>query len=204
MVTGLARVAVLALLVATQAAAQSPAPEINGGTAVPPQAQDVEVQPDQAADAAVAPGADEAGDAGASAKIKALGEGTEQVYVVEHPASWSMHVENVPAATIFALWRAVGGPVVASKAVLDFPFTMSVHEMKAERVVARILQTYNYTLHYDSGRLAQVHVLGAIPERQFKTPRLVESRAQWTNQEMTLLSAHEQAPQPQARRGRPR
>ncbi len=187
--------AVLALSVAMAAAAQEEAPDLGGDDSAQPVEQDVAAQPDPGAPAADAlQSAEEARDSNARSKVQALGAGAEQLYAVEHTGSWSLHVENVPAAAIFALWHGVGGPSVASKQVLDFPFTMSVHQMTAERVVARILDGYNYTLHYDNGRLAEVRVVGAIPSRSYKTPRLVESRTQWTNSEITLLTTGELAP----------
>jgi len=191
----LARVAVLALAVATQAAAQDPGTDEGGAAAIAPGVQDVappeRTGADGAPNADAVQSAEEASDQSARSKVKTLGEGTEQIEVVEHPSCWSMHVENVPAGKIFSLWHELGGPAVASKQVLDFPFTMSVHQVSAERLVARILETWSYTLHYEKGRLAEVRVLGAIPERQYKTPRLVESRAQWTSQEITLLTAQQ-------------
>lgn len=187
--------ALLALSVATAATAQEEEPDVAGDDSAQAVEQDVAAQPDAAASAPDVPqSAEEARDWSARSKVKALGEGTEQLYAVEHPGSWSLHVENVPAAAIFALWHGVGGPTVASKQALDFPFTMSVHQTTVERVVARILDGYNYTLHYENGRLAEVRVVGAIPSRSYKTPRLVESRAQWTDSEVTLLTAGEPAP----------
>jgi len=166
----------------------------------PPVDADAIGQPADAAPIApaedAAPSVEDTRDSTARSKVKALGEGSEQLYVVEHPGAWSMHAENVTAAAIFALWHGVGGPSVASKLVLDFPFTMSVHQMTGERVVARVLEDYNYTLHYEHGRLAEVHVVDAVPSRSYKTPRLVESRTQWTNAEMTLLTADESATPP--------
>lgn len=183
---------VFALSVATAAVAQQDAADVAGDDAAPGIEHEVAAQPEPGAEALQS--AEEARDSSARSKVKALGEGAEQLYAVEHAGWWSLHVENVPAAAIFALWHAVGGPSVASRQVLDFPFTMSVHRMTAQRIVARILDGYNYTLLYESGRLAEVHVVGAIPSRAYKTPRLVESRTQWTNTEIMLLTTGEPAP----------
>ncbi len=204
----LAGAGAFALLIAGSAAtAQEVVPDVAAEEDSKTVAQDVAARPDAdvpgadvapsddiAASADVAPSAEEVRDSNARSKVQALGDGSEQIYAVKHSGSWSMHAENVQATVIFALWHGVGGPSVASKEVLDFPFTMSVHQMKAERVVARILENYNYTLHYDNGNLSEVRVIGAIPARPYKTPRLVESRTLWTNSEVTLLTAGEPVP----------
>lgn len=196
----LAGAAVLVLL-ATAASAQQPAsqaPAVDAAQGQAPQLAAEEGARQEPAhgshDDATQRIEEEARESSARARLQTLGEGAEQIYVVDHTDSWSFHVENVTAAAIFKLWKGIGGPALASKELMDFPFTMSVHRMAAERVIDRILDGYNYTLHYEGGRLAQVHVLGSVPTRSYKTPRLVESRARWTDAEMTLLTGGESPP----------
>ncbi|HYC53922.1 MAG TPA: hypothetical protein VEL28_03190 [Candidatus Binatia bacterium] len=125
---------------------------------------------------------------GAASPIKVLGDGSVVLYLVDHSPLWSMHAEGVPADAIFRLWRGAGGPEVLSKQLIDHPFTMSVHRLSAERIVARILEGFNYTLQYRDGRLSSVHVISAHPTRMYKTPRLVEARSKWTETELHLLA----------------
>lgn len=140
--------------------------------------------------------------AAARASIQVLGEGDQTLYVVDHGGTWSMHADNLRADLIFQLWRTVGGPRAASKNALDHAFTMSLHRVEPERIVERILEGFNYTLHYTAaGRLDAVHVLSAQASRMYKTPRLIEGRSRWSEAEMALLAPatgamEEQDPQP--------
>jgi hypothetical protein len=130
-----------------------------------------------------------AGAAAARASIQVLGEGDQTLYVVDHGGTWSMHADNLRADLIFQLWRTVGGPRAASRNVLDHAFTMSLHRVAPERIVERILEGFNYTLHYTpAGKLDAVHVLSAQASRMYKTPRLVEGRSRWSEAEMALLA----------------
>ncbi|HYC00193.1 MAG TPA: hypothetical protein VEC57_13745 [Candidatus Limnocylindrales bacterium] len=146
-------------------------------------------------DAAAAEEAEAGGETGqgADSPIRVLGEGSMVLYLVDHSPLWSMHVENVPADVLFRLWRGAGGPEVLSKQVLDHPFTMSVHKLSPERIVARVLDGFNYTLQYRAGRLASVHVISALPTRVYKTPRLVQSRSKWTETELSQLAVTQDA-----------
>jgi hypothetical protein len=113
-------------------------------------------------------------------EVLTLGNGDQKVQLVDHGDCWSMHAENVMAMNIFAAWREVGGPEVIMKSPLDYPYTLSVHRVPTERLVARILEGYGHTLHYGpDGRLAQVRVYSPEPARLYKTPRLVESLGTW-------------------------
>lgn len=116
----------------------------------------------------------------AAPAVQILGSGDQRIQVVDHDGSWSMHAENVMAETIFELWHEVGGPVVERKTPLDFPFTLSVHLETTERIVARILDGYGYTLHFnEQGLLELVRSYSPKPGRIFKTPRLVQSQGTW-------------------------
>jgi hypothetical protein len=120
--------------------------------------------------------------------IQVHGEGDQTVYVVDHGDTWSMHAENVLADNVFSAWAASGGPRSSSKTPLDHPFTLSVHRLAPERIVERLLDGYGYTLHYDAeGRLATVRVYSAEPTRMYKTPRLTQTRARWSQTETALL-----------------
>ncbi len=151
----------------------------------------VAANPTAAGDSAGVPAAPAAatGAAAARASIQVLGEGDQTLYVVDHGGTWSMHADNLRADLIFQLWRTVGGPRAASKNALDHPFTMSLHRVTPERIVERILEGFNYTLHYTpAGRLDAVHVLSAQASRMYKIPRLIEGRSRWSDAEMAILA----------------
>lgn len=119
-----------------------------------------------------------------AAEIQSLGNAGATLYLVDHDGAWSMHAENVSVDRLLELWAMAGGPQAASKAPLGRDFTLSVHRMSPERIVERMLDGYNYTLHYDGdGRLARVHIYDSRPGRIYKTPRLVERRSQWEARE---------------------
>ena len=151
----------------------------------------VAANPTATGETAVVPSAPVAGTGAAAARaaIQVLGEGDQTLYVVDHGGTWSMHADNLRADLIFQLWRTVGGPRAASKNVLDHTFTMSLHRVEPERIVERILEGFNYTLHYTAaGKLDAVHVLSAQASRMYKTPRLVEGRSRWSEAETALLA----------------
>lgn len=117
-------------------------------------------------------------------RVQTLGDADAKLHLVRRGESWSMHAENLPADRLFALWHEAGGPEVISKILIDFPYTLSVHGLAAERIVARVLDGYGYTLHYDAaGRLERVRVYSPEANRMFKTPRLVESLGRWREAE---------------------
>jgi hypothetical protein len=123
--------------------------------------------------------------AGKAPEIQVMGEGDQRVFVVNHGDSWSMHVENVQAQALLEHWHEVGGPKVEAKSILDYPFTLSVHHLAAERIVERILDGYGFTLHYDGkGKLDGVRVYSAEGTRIYKTPRLTESLTSWKQAEV--------------------
>jgi hypothetical protein len=132
--------------------------------------------------------------------VQTLGDGDQKLFVVDHDGAWSMHAENIVTGELFRLWHQGGGPDVVTKTPLDRPYTMSVHRLPSERVVARLLEGYGYTLHYDAtGRLERVRVYSPEPSQIYKTPRLVESLARWRELETTTPSSPAQpAPQPGA------
>jgi len=131
------------------------------------------------------------------APIRTLGPDDQRLYVVDHGDTWSMHAESVVASVLFQSWHEAGGPEVLSKAALDYPFTLSLHRVKTERIIERILEGWSYTLHYDgSGRLELIRVYSPEPSRNFKTPRLVESLAAWKQLEVPPPPAS--PPQPEA------
>ena len=130
-----------------------------------------------------------------TSSVQVLGDGDQRIYVVDHGATWSMHVENVPVYSLFDSWHQAGGPVVISKALLDYSFTLSLHRVAPERIVERILEGYGHTLHYDAnGRLEQVRVYSPAPTRIFKAPRLVEGLARWREAESPPAPSDAPAP----------
>ena len=117
-------------------------------------------------------------------EIHTLGAEDQRVFVVDHGGTWSMHAESVVAGSLFVSWHEAGGPDVLAKVVLDYPYTLSLHRVTAERILERMLEGWSYTLHYDAGgHLERVRVYSAEPQRIFKTPRLTESLADWKKQE---------------------
>jgi hypothetical protein len=117
--------------------------------------------------------------------VQALGEGTERLHLVRHDGGlWSMHAESLVTDTLFRLWREAGGPEVIAKVIVDRPNTLSLHRVRTERLLERLLDGYGYTLHYDAdGRLAQVRVYSPEPASPYKNPRLTESLGTWRDVE---------------------
>jgi hypothetical protein len=116
--------------------------------------------------------------------VQEVGSPDQPVHVVDHGTSWSIHAESVVAQALFDAWHEAGGPIVTSKVVLDYPYTMSVHRVPAERILERMLDGWSYTLHYAAnGRLERVRVYSPVPTRMFKTPRLAESLGAWEQRE---------------------
>lgn len=123
-------------------------------------------------------------------EVLSFGEGSTTTWIVRHGDEWSMHAESVSASAIFEAWHQAGGPAMASKVSMDYPFTLSVHRMTTERLVARIVEGYGYTLHYDAaGRMELVRVYSQRPSFQYKTARLVESLATWKQVETAVPTA---------------
>ncbi|HXC52576.1 MAG TPA: hypothetical protein VN634_16965 [Candidatus Limnocylindrales bacterium] len=113
-------------------------------------------------------------------QVQTLGPDDQRLYLVDHGGTWSMHAESVVAGSLLHSWHEAGGPLVTSKVILDYPFTLSVHRTSAERILEHILEGWSYTLHYDAkGRLEAVRVYSPEPQRMFKTPRLTESFSAW-------------------------
>lgn len=162
-----------------------------GDTAIIPQEADIaaveEAVPDGADSVPVQQqGADDA------PVVQTLGDGDQKLYVVNHDGTWSMHVENLITGDLVRLWREVGGPHVVAKTVLDRPYTLSVHKLPPERIFERLLDGFDYTLHYDAaGRLERVRVYSLDPSSAstFKTPRLVESLGSWRELETAASPA---------------
>lgn len=120
----------------------------------------------------------------AGPSIETLGNGVSTIHVVDHGDSWSMHVESIPTDQLLGLWQQAGGPEMVAKTVVDRPYTLSVHRLSAERILERLFDGYDYTLHYDrAGRLVRVRVYSLDPAAAFKTPRLVESLRDWNEKE---------------------
>lgn len=131
-------------------------------------------------------------DVDAAPGIQTLGEGESTIYVVDHGDSWSMHVESVPTDQLLGLWQQAGGPEMVAKTIVDRPYTLSVHRLSAERILERLFDGFDYTLHYDgSGRLVRVRVYSLDPAAVFKTPRLVESLREWTEKETPTMAEPE-------------
>lgn len=116
--------------------------------------------------------------------VQELGDGDQRLYLVDHHGTWSMHAQNITTATLLNLWRGAGGPEVVTKLGVNRPFTLSVHRLSAERILERLLEGYNYTLHYEaSGRLRLVRVYSPESTEAFRVPRLVESLGAWREAE---------------------
>ncbi len=178
------------------AAAASPAaPAAPRAGAVPPSAADAApaTLPASTPEPAAAPedeAAAETPPAGPAVEVLSFGEGSTTTWIVRHGDEWSMHAESVSASAIFEAWHQAGGPAMASKVSMDYPFTLSVHRMTTERLVARIVEGYGYTLHYDAaGRMELVRVYSQRPSFQYKTARLVESLATWKQVETAVPTA---------------
>lgn len=170
--TSPARALPLALLLAVLLAGASAAQE-GAAAAVP-------AGPSGPADAQAGPG-DE---------VQVVGDGDQRLFLVRHDDSWSMHAENLQAQALFEHWHQVGGPRVEAKNILDYPFTLSVHHLPAERIVERVLEGFGFTLHYDAGgRLDVVRVYSAEATRMYKTPRLTESLSSWRQVEEPASAA---------------
>jgi hypothetical protein len=136
----------------------------------------------QAAPAAapVAPGAASA----AAPEIRILGEADQKLHLVDHGGGkWSMHAENIASTNLLRLWQEAGGPEFDTKASIDRQYTLSFHKLSSERVIDRLLEGFNYTLHYDKGRLTRVRVYSPQQSFVFKTARLVESLGKWREAE---------------------
>jgi hypothetical protein len=122
--------------------------------------------------------------------IQTIGADDTKIELVDHGDTWSMHAENVNAIAILRGWHEAGGPDVATKFDLDYPFTLSVHHLTPELIVERILDGRGYTLHYSpGGRLVLVRVYSPRPMTGYKTPRLVESLAAWRETETPAAAA---------------
>ena len=127
-------------------------------------------------------------------EIQTLGEGDQVIHLARHGELWSIHAETVVAATLFKLWHEAGGPEAVSKIYLDYPFTLSLHDVPAERIVERVLEDYSFTLHYDAaGRLERVRVYSPSPSRVYRAPRLVENLMAWRRAEESRGQASEPA-----------
>jgi hypothetical protein len=137
-------------------------------------------------------GSADPGTAVEAAVVQTVGEGDRRIYVVRHGDTWSMHAENVTAENILLSWQEAGGPKVEMKSALDYLFTLSVHRLPTERIVARILEGYGYTLHYDAaGKLVMVRIYSPKPSRYPASQRLVESLGTWMQVETAKPSAAE-------------
>jgi hypothetical protein len=124
--------------------------------------------------------------------VQALGDGDQKLYLVNHDGTWSMHVENLVTDELVRLWQEVGGPQVIAKTPLERPYTLSVHKLSPERIFERLLEGFDYTLHYDArGRLERVRVYSLDPSSAstFKTPRLVEGLGSWREVETAAPAA---------------
>lgn len=119
------------------------------------------------------------------ATVQSFGEGAARLHLVDHgDGLWSMHAESLGTYALFAMWKEAGGPEVIAKDPVDHPYTLSVHRVKAEDIVGRLLAGHGFTLHYDTGgRLAQVRVYSAEPGHVYRTPRLTESLGAWRDVE---------------------
>lgn len=153
------------------------------GAATPPAG----VRHDEASPPSTLPGPDEETDRPPAppVRVQALGEGTERLHLVDHGEGvWSMHAESLGTYVLFRLWKEVGGPEVIAKDPVDHPYTLSLHRVKAEEIVSRLLAGHGYTLHYDGkGRLSQVRVYSAEAGHVYRTPRLTESLGAWRDVE---------------------
>ena len=117
--------------------------------------------------------------------ILSLGAGPGRIEVARHGSRVSIFVQAVEASVVLGELRsAIGGPTFTSLEPLSRPVTLALHQVTLEEVLRRMLVGFNYTLQYREGRLSHVRVLHMIPGRNYKTPRAVESRSQWTRIEL--------------------
>ena len=127
--------------------------------------------------------------------VHTLGDDDQKLFVVDHRGTWSMHAEMLVTDQLLRLWHDVGGPEVTAKSALDRPYTLSVHRLSPERILERLLDGYDYTLHYDgNGHLERVRVYSLDPGSMFKTPRVVESLGRWRELETAVPSSQASSP----------
>jgi hypothetical protein len=140
--------------------------------------------------------------------IRTFGErGGTSFSFVQRGDRISIYAERVAADFILDELRAVGGPTYASLEPLTRPVTLTLHGVSIETMLRRMLEGYNYSLHYENGRLAHVRVLHMMPGRGYKVTDAIETLSEWTRIELAGHDARTEDPDPEvaetAREDRP-
>lgn len=116
--------------------------------------------------------------------LHTFGEGSTAVLVVEHGERLSIYANSVSADEVLEELVAIGGPTFTTVTPLTRPVTLTMHRVRWEDILRKMLQGYSYTITYKGGRIAHVHVMQQIAGRNYKTPPAVESRERWTRIEL--------------------
>ena len=132
----------------------------------------------------------------AAGDIQVLGEAGQAIYAARHGELWSVFVDNVELVQVFDLLEGAGGPKLVYAAKPERPIRMAVHHMSLERILARMLGGYSYSLHYEDERLARVKLLTPKQGYVYKMPRAIETRAKWRDYEMGWDRGAETADEP--------
>ena len=122
-------------------------------------------------------------------KILSFGSGSSEINVVLDGDKLSLFANQVSADLVMRHLRAVGGPTYSSLEPLTRPINLSLHGVTWEAMLRRMLMGYNLSFHYKGSRVDHVRILHLTPTRPYKTPRLLQSRAEWTRQEQDSLQA---------------
>ena len=131
--------------------------------------------------------------AAAELEILSFGSGSSEINVVLDGDKLSLFANQVSADLVLRHLKAVGGPTYSSLEPLTRPINLSLHGVTWEAMLRRMLMGYNCSFHYKGSRVDHVRILHLTPTRPYKTPRLLQSRAEWTRQEQDSLQARTRA-----------
>ncbi len=120
----------------------------------------------------------------AAGVLHTFGEGAASVLVVEHGELLSIYANSVAANDVLDELQAIGGPSYATVTPLTRPVTLTMHKVRWEDILRKMLQGHSYTISYKGGRVSHVHVMQMITGINYKTPPAVESRERWTRIEL--------------------
>jgi len=120
--------------------------------------------------------------------LHTFGEGDSAILVVEHGELLSLYANHVGADEVLDRLQEIGGPTYSTVTPLTRPVTLTVHKVRWEDILRKMLQGHSYSITYKGGRVAHVHVMRQITGRNYKTPPAVESRDQWTRIELGPIS----------------
>lgn len=112
-------------------------------------------------------------------RVQTFGSGAETFYFVDHGKRVSIWVRQVPADKLLEELGPWGGPTFTSHEPFTRPVTFALNRVKIEEVFRRMLDGYNFAYYYERDRVSHIKIIGSIPGRVYKTPKVIMPKDDW-------------------------